>query len=163
MSEGGAWVRLLLSTLQKEGCSKSAALVLAVIADKATEHQSRSAWLKQSEIAASAGVDRRTVRRAVQQLRALGLIETQQQQPGERLRYTLTDAVELSLKSTVATRAAAQRKRAAAAAKQEQRDKRLQEYAEAAGIHTYYPDPELEAKEEALALSLVNRFKEDEL
>lgn len=127
MSEGGAWVRLLLSTLRKEGCSKSAALVLAVIADKATEHDSKSVYLKQGDIAQLAGVDRRTVRRAVQQLRSLGLIVTQQQ-PGERLRYVLTDAVELPLKTTVAARAAAQRKRSAAAARAVEEEREMQEY-----------------------------------
>lgn len=135
----GAWVRLLLSTLKQEGCSKSAALILAVIADKATERESRSVWMKQKEMAELAGVDPRTVRRAVQQLRTLGLIETNQKARGELLCYHLTDAVELPLKREAEIKAAAARKRSAAAAKAAE-----------------------EAEYERNCMALVNRFKEDE-
>lgn len=128
MDKSGAWVRLLLSTLTQEGCSRSAALVLAVIADKATEHESKSAWLRQKEIAAAAGVDPRTVRRAVQQLRALGLIQTDQKARGELLCYHLTDAVELPLKRDTEAKAAAARKRSAAAAKAAEEEREMQEY-----------------------------------
>lgn len=135
---GGAWVRLLLSTLKQEGCSKSSALVLAIIADKATEHENKAVWMRQSEIAELAGCDPRTVRRALQQLQALGLLEVQHL-AGERCRYTLTAAVELPVKTTAATRAAAQRKRAAAAARAEEEERELAEY-----------------------MSCMNRFKEDD-
>lgn len=139
MDKSGAWVRLLLSTLKQEGCSKSAALVLAVIADKATERESRSVWMKQKEVAELAGVDPRTVRRAVQQLRTLGLIETNQKARGELLCYHLTDAVELPLKREAEIKAAAARKRSAAAARATE-----------------------EAEYERDCMALVNRFKEDE-
>ena len=135
----GAWVRLLLSTLKQEGCSKSAALVLAVIADKATERESRSVWMKQKEVAELAGVDPRTVRRAVQQLRTLGLIETNQKARGELLCYHLTDAVELPLKREAEIKAAAARKRSAAAARAAEEEAEMQAY-----------------------MACVNRFKEDE-
>lgn len=138
MSGSGAWVRLLLSTLQQEGCSKSAALVLAVIADKATERESRSIWMKQKEVAELAGIDPRTVRRALQQLQALALIEVQHL-PGERCCYRVTEQVELPQKETAAARAAAQKKRTAAAAKKAEEERRLQAY-----------------------LAPSNRFKEDE-
>lgn len=139
MDKGSPWVRLLLSTLTQEGCSRSAALVLAVIADKATEREDRRAWMRQKEIAAAAGVDPRTVRRAVQQLRALGLIQTDQKGKGELLCYQLTEAVELPVKRDVEVRAAAARKR---------QRKAQQEAEEEARMNSY--------------LELVNRFKCDE-
>lgn len=139
MDKSGAWVRLLLSTLTQEGCSRSAALVLAVIADKATEREDKRAWMRQKEIAAAAGVDPRTVRRAVQQLRTLGLIQTDQKARGELLCYRLTDAVELPLKREAEARAAAARKR---------QRKAQQEAEEEARMNSY--------------LELVNRFPEDE-
>lgn len=143
MDKSGAWVRLLLSTLKQEGCSKSAALVLAVIADKATERESRSVWMKQKEVAELAGVDPRTVRRALQQLQALGLIEVQHI-PGERCRYRITEQVELPLKKDAAARAAAAARTAAARTAQAKRR-------------------EEDAAYEAECMALVNRFKEDKL
>lgn len=139
MDKSGAWVRLLLSTLTQEGCSRTAALVLAIIADKATEREDKRAWMRQKEIAAAAGVDPRTVRRAVQQLRALGLIQTDQKARGELLCYRLTEAVELPLKREAEVRAAAARKR---------QRKARQEAEEEARMNSY--------------LELVNRFPEDE-
>ncbi len=139
MDKSGAWVRLLLSTLTQEGCSRSAALVLAVIADKATEREDKSAWMRQKEIAAAAGVDPRTVRRAVQQLRTLGLIQTDQKVRGELLCYRLTDAVELPLKRDTEAKAAAARKR----------QRKAREEAEERRVMDSY-------------LELVNRFREDE-
>ena len=135
----GAWVRLLLSTLTQEGCSRSAAIVLAVIADKATEREDKRAWMRQKEIAAAAGVDPRTVRRAVQQLRALGLIQTDQKGKGEPLCYQLTEAVELPVKRDVEARAAAARKRQRKAQQEAEEERRMNSY-----------------------LELVNRFKCDE-
>lgn len=139
MDKSGAWVRLLLSTLTQEGCSRTAALVLAIIADKATEREDKRAWMRQKEIAAAAGVDPRTVRRAVQQLRALGLIQTDQKARGELLCYSLTDAVELPLKRDVEVRAAAARKRQRKAREEAEEERRMNSY-----------------------LALVNRFQEDE-
>lgn len=162
MDKCGAWVRLLLSTLTQEGCSRSAALVLAVIADKATEREDKRAWMRQKEIAAAAGVDPRTVRRALQQLRTLGLIETDQKARGELLCYRLTDAVELPVKRDAEVKAAAARKRHAEYKKKAAQAKRLEEYAAAAEIHRYDMGDDIEAQEAALAMSLVNRFREDE-
>lgn len=133
------WVRLLLSTLQQEGCTKSAAVVLAVVADRATDSSARSCRSTQSELAAAAGVDVRTVRRAIQQLEALGLLVVERQN-GERSTYRLTEAVELPAKQRTTEQArAAAKARAAAAARETEVEAKLQAY-----------------------LAAGNRFKEDE-
>lgn len=132
------WVRLLLSTLREEGCTKSAAVVLAVVADRATDSSSRSCKAAQRELAAAAGVDVRTVRRAVEQLERLGLLEVSRQLGGESI-YKLTAAVELPAKQrTTEQQRAAAKARAAAAAKAEQEEAEMQAY-----------------------LACANRFKED--
>lgn len=97
-TQSGAWVRLLLSTLTQEGCTRSAALVLAVIADAATNQGAeRRAELSRAAIARKAGCTTRTVCRSVQQLQALGLIEIEQQ-PGAASCYRLTEQVQLGEK-----------------------------------------------------------------
>lgn len=161
MDKNGAWVRLLLSTLREEGCTKSAAVILAVVADRATESATRSCRASQKELATAAGVDVRTVRRAVEQLERLGLLEVSRQLGGESV-YKLTAAVELPAKQRTTEQ---QRAAAAARAKKAAQAKRLEEYAAAAEIHSremrkYEMGPEIEAQEAALAMSLVNRFKE---
>lgn len=157
MDKNGAWVRLLLSTLREEGCTKSAAVILAVVADRATESATRSCRASQKELAAAAGVDVRTVRRAVEQLERLGLLVVQRVSGGVSV-YKLTAAVELPAKQRTTEQ---QRAAAAARAKKAAQAKRLEEYAAAAGIHRYDMGPEIEAQEAALAMSLVNRFKEE--
>lgn len=156
MDKNGAWVRLLLSTLREEGCTKSAAVILAVVADRATESATRSCRASQKEMAAAAGVDVRTVRRAVEQLERLGLLVVQRVSGGVSV-YKLTAAVELPAKQ----RTTEQQRAAAARAEKAAQAKRLEEYAAAAGIHRYDMGPEIEAQEAALAMSLVNRFKEE--
>lgn len=134
------WVRLLLSTLREEGCTKSAAVLLAVVADRATDSSTRSCRAAQKELAAAAGVDVRTVRRATEQLERLGLIEVERISGSESL-YKLTAAVELPAKkrTTEQQRAAAQARAAAAARARE------------------------EAEYESECMALVNRFKEDDV
>lgn len=137
MSSSKTWVRLLLSTLREEGCTKSAAVILAVVADRATESVTRSCRASQRELAAAAGVDVRTVRRAVEQLERLGLLEVSRQLGGESV-YKLTEAVELPAKQrTTEQQRAAAKARAAAAARAAE-----------------------EAEYERDCMSLVNRFKE---
>lgn len=137
MDKSGAWVRLLLSTLRKEGCTKSAAVVLAVVADQATESATRSCRASQRELAAAAGVDVRTVRRAVEQLERLGLLEVQRISGGVSV-YKLTAAVELPAKQrTTEQQRAAAKARAAKAARAAE-----------------------EAEYERDCMALVNRFKE---
>lgn len=127
--KGKTWVRLLLSTLRKEGCTKSAAVVLAVVADRATDSSSRSCRAAQRELAAAAGVDVRTVRRAVEQLERLGLLEVSRQLGGESV-YKLTAAVELPAKQRTTEQArAAAKARSAAAAREAEIEAKLQAYA----------------------------------
>lgn len=128
-AKGKTWVRLLLSTLRKEGCTKSAAVVLAVVADRATDSSSRSCKAAQRELAAAAGVDVRTVRRAVEQLERLGLLEVSRQLGGESV-YKLTDAVELPAKQRTTEQArAAAKARSKAAAREAEIEAKLQAYA----------------------------------
>jgi DNA-binding HxlR family transcriptional regulator len=94
-TQGGAWVRLLLSTLTQEGCTRSAALVLAVIADAATNPGAeRRTELSRATIARKAGCTTRTVCRSLQQLQALGLIVVEQHD-GCPSCYRLTEQVQL--------------------------------------------------------------------
>lgn len=134
----GAWVRLSLDSLRAVGCSKSAAVLLALIADRATDHDDRSAIMEQGELVRLSGCSRSTVIRGVQQLAALDLIRVEHD-PGRACRYTLTERVELPSKqrTTEESRRRAEQRRAARAA------------------------AERAAAEQAEYLSLVNRFKED--
>lgn len=118
------WVRLLLSTLREEGCTKSAAVLLAVVADRATDSAARSCRASQRELADAAGVDVRTVRRATEQLERLGLLEVSRQLGGVSV-YKLTDAVELPAKKHTTEQ---QHAAAAARSKQAEQAKRLAEY-----------------------------------
>ena len=135
----GAWVRLSLDSLRAVGCSKSAAVILALIADKATDHDNRSTTIEQAELVGLSGCSRRTVIRAVEQLAALDLIRVQHC-PGRASTYTLTERVELPPKQRTTDeqrRRAEQRRAARAEAERRERDQR--EY-----------------------LALVNRFMEDD-
>ena len=129
------WVRLSLDSLREVGCTKSAAVVLALIADRATDAADRSAIIDQRELVELSGCGRRTVIRAVQQLEALELVRVQRT-PGQGSRYALTERVQLPSKKRSTPR------QAAAAAKRRKAD-------------------ELTAKLAAYEAA-ANRFKEDE-
>lgn len=132
MDNSGAWVRLSLDSLRAVGCSKSAAVILALIADKATESTARAARIEQSDLCSLSGCSRRTVIRAVEQLEQLGLLRVQRRQ-GRASVYALTERVELPAKRRTS------KQQQARAAKRQELQQRLQEY-------------------EALS----NRFKEDD-
>lgn len=140
MDKGGAWVRLLLSTLTQEGCTRSAALVLAVIADEATNPGAeRRCKLSRAAIARKAGCTTRTVCRSVQQLQTLGLIEVEQHE-GCPSCYRLTEQVQLPNK---------QNKQMLDSQKPQRRSKRRSmTAAEIAEMQEY--------------LAVANRFKEDD-
>lgn len=135
----GAWVRLSLDSLRAVGCSKSAAVILALIADKATDSDQRRAKIEQAELVQLSGCSRRTVIRAVEQLAALDLIRVRRC-PGRASVYELTERVELPAKQRTTEE---QRRRA-----EQRRAARLQ--------------AEQAAAEQAEYLSLVNRFREDD-
>lgn len=146
-TQSGAWVRLLLSTLTQEGCTRSAALVLAVIADVATNQGAeRRAELSREAIARKAGCTTRTVCRSVQQLQALGLIEVEQHE-GAASCYRLTEQVQLGEKK----KQQQQNKQMLVSQQRQQRrsKRRSMTAAEVAEMQDY--------------LDLANRFKEDEL
>ena len=133
------WVRLSLESLKAVGCTKSAAVILALIADRATDHDDRSAIMEQGELVRLSGCSRSTVIRGVQQLAALDLIRIEHD-PGRACRYTLTERVELPSKQRTteeSRRRAEQRRAARLEAERRERDQR--EY-----------------------LALVNRFMEDD-
>lgn len=130
--KGGAWVRLSLDSLRAVGCSKSAAVILALIADRATESAARAARIEHSDLCSISGCSRRTVIRAVEQLEQLGLLRVQRRQ-GCASVYTLTERVELPAKRRTS------KQQQARAARQQELQQRLAAY-------------------EATA----NRFKEDE-
>lgn len=133
------WVRLSLESLKAVGCTKSAAVILALIADRATDHDDRSAIMEQGELVRLSGCSRSTVIRGVQQLAALDLIRIEHD-PGRACRYTLTERVELPSKqrTTEESRRRSEQRRAARI-EAEQAEERMRGY-----------------------LSLVNRFKEDD-
>lgn len=146
-TQSGAWVRLLLSTLTQEGCTRSAALVLAVIADVATNQGAeRRAELSRAAIARKAGCTTRTVCRSVQQLQALGLIEVEQHE-GAASCYRLTEQVQLGEKK----KQQQQNEQMLVSQQRQQRrsKRRSMTAAEVAEMQDY--------------LSVANRFKEDEL
>ena len=134
-----AWVRLSLDSLRAIGCTKSAAVILALIADRATDHDNRTATIEQAELVALSGCSRRTVIRAVEQLAALDLIRVQHC-PGRASVYALTERVELPPKqrTTEEQRRRAER-RAAARLEAERQEKEKREY-----------------------FALMNRFEEDD-
>ena len=82
-----------LELLQRQGLSKSAAVILGIIIDRCTDQADGCAAINQQEIARAAGYDPRTVRRALIELEALKLIE--HERTGRASRYKLTGCVEL--------------------------------------------------------------------
>ena len=72
-----AWVKLPLELLKRQGVSQKAAVLLSVIIDKCKQDEaSLSAPISSAELCERSGMSRRTVCRALAELRALELIET---------------------------------------------------------------------------------------
>lgn len=135
-----AWVKMPLDALQASGgVSTSAVVVLSLIVDKCAKEHSTSAAVSRGELVELSGASLSTVRRALSELRALGLIESRR--TGRESVYTVTGAVELYPEGTFDGSARSGAQRAARATSK-----------------TTNWD-ELEAAE---YLALVNRFKEDE-
>lgn len=90
-----AWIRQPLSLLRRDGgMSKAAAVLLAVIIDRATDYNPpRPVSADIRALAWAAGYSDRATRSALHELVSLGLIETRR--TGRASVYTLTGAVEL--------------------------------------------------------------------
>lgn len=135
-----AWVKMPLDALQASGgVSTSAVVVLSLIVDKCAKEHSTSAAVSRGELVELSGASLSTVRRALSELRALGLIESRR--TGRESVYTVTGAVELYPEGTFdgSARSGAQRAPRASRAPRPTWD-------------------ELDAEE---YLALVNRFGED--
>jgi DNA-binding transcriptional ArsR family regulator len=74
--ETEAWVKLPLELLKRSGISQRAAVLLSVIIDKCKHKHELSAPISSAELCERSGMSRRTVCRALDELRALELIET---------------------------------------------------------------------------------------
>lgn len=84
-----AWVKLPLELLKREGISKRAAVLLSVIIDRCKHAQELSAEISADELQTRSGISRATVCRALDELRALDLIQTTR--TGRGSVYRLTD------------------------------------------------------------------------
>ena len=93
MSTTKAWIRMPLELLQRDGLSKSAAVVLGVIIDRCTDRPDGCATISRADIAHTAGYSIATVRRALEELFRLDLIE--HARTGRASAYKLTGCVEL--------------------------------------------------------------------
>lgn len=141
MSSMRAWVKMPLDALKASGgVSTSAVVVLSLIVDKCAKEHSTSAAVSRGELVQLSGASLSTVRRALAELRGLGLIESRR--TGRESVYTITGAVELYPEGTFdgSARSGAQRSTRAARAAATSWD-------------------ELDAAE---YLALVNRFAADE-
>ena len=123
-----------LELLQRQGLSKSAAVILGVIIDRCTDQLDGCAQINQKDMATTSGYDPRTVRRALIELEALELIE--HERTGRASRYKLTGCVELLPPKQRGTRK--QQERAEREAQERETREMLEEYT-----------------------ALANRFKED--
>lgn len=92
-SSAKAWIRMPLELLQREGLSKSAAIVLGIIIDRCTDRPDGCATISRADIAREAGYSRATVWRALDELERLELIE--HARTGRASAYKLTGCVEL--------------------------------------------------------------------
>lgn len=88
-----AWIRMPLELLQRDGLSKSAAVVLGIIIDRCTDRPDGCAIISRADIAHTAGYSLATVRRALDELERLDLIE--HARTGRASAYKLTGCVEL--------------------------------------------------------------------
>lgn len=102
-----AWIRMPLELLQRQGLSKSAAIVLGVVIDRCTDQLDGSAIISHADIAKTSGYDPRTVRRALIELERLELIE--HDRTGRASRFRLTGCVELLPPKQRGTRKAQER------------------------------------------------------
>ena len=83
-----AWVKLPLELLKRNGISRQAAVLLAVIIDECKHKSDLSAPIRADTLTAKSSMSRRTVFRTLAELRELGLIEVQR--TGRTSIYTLT-------------------------------------------------------------------------
>ena len=120
-----AWIRMPLELLQRQGLSKSAAIVLGVIIDRCTDTPSGSASMSLQDLARTSGYSLSTVKRSLIELEALELI--QHDRTGRSSAYTLTGCVELLPPKQRGTRKAQARSEREAAQLAAQRQ--LDEYA----------------------------------
>lgn len=133
-----AWIRQPLSLLCKEGgLSKPAAIVLAIVIDRATDTDPpQPVQLQQDTIAWQSGYAPRTVRAALAELIKRKLLA--RQRTGRGSIYTLTGAVELLPPKREAQNKSARASHARRSARQYVSDELMHEYE-----------------------SVVNRFKDD--
>lgn len=122
-----------LELLQRQGLSKSAAVILGVIIDRCTDTPTGSAVISLQELARTSGYSRSTAKRALVELETLKLI--QHGRTGRASAYRLTGSVELLPPKQRGTRRAQERSATEAAKLREELE--MQEY-----------------------LSVTNRFKE---
>lgn len=138
-----AWVKMPVELLKRSGISQRAAVLLSIIIDKCKKSATLSAPIGAAELVERSGMSRRTVCRALDELRALELIETDR--TGRASTYRLTPGcVELCPKAVKDDHPA---ERPAPRARAARSSRRGSSSATAT---------------EAEYLSLVNRFKEDE-
>lgn len=83
-----AWVKLPVELLKRQGISKAAAVTLAAIIDKCKHQATLSAPIDAAELMQRTGYSRRTLFRALDELKALALIESKR--TGRASVYTLT-------------------------------------------------------------------------
>lgn len=139
-----AWVKLPLELLKREGVSKRAAVLLSVIIDRCKHGQDLSATISADELQTRSGMSRATVCRALDELRALSLIQTTR--TGRGSVYKLTEGcVELCPKAVKDDHPAAEQPRKSSRSSSRSRTQ--------SGSTTGYMSE---------YLSLVNRFKDDD-
>ena len=83
-----AWVKLPVELLKRQGISKATAVTLAAIIDKCKHQATLSAPIDATELTQRTGYSRRTLFRALDELKALALIEINR--TGRASMYTLT-------------------------------------------------------------------------
>lgn len=90
-----AWVRMPLDALRaSEGLTKGAVVVLSIIVDEcAKKHTTEGVELSAATIGERGSLSLATIKRAIQQLEAVGLIV--HERTGRASRWTLTRAVEM--------------------------------------------------------------------
>jgi DNA-binding transcriptional regulator PaaX len=87
------WIRLPIDLLQRKGIKMSAAIILSAIIDRCTDTTTGTATIAQSYLAKETGCTTRTVRNAIAELEALGLIE--HKRTGRASVYRLTGCADL--------------------------------------------------------------------
>ena len=115
-----AWIRMPLELLQRQGLSKSAAIVLGIIIDRCTDAPTASATISRQDIVKTSGYSLSTVKRSIIELEALELIR--HNRTGRASTFTLTGCVELLPPKQRTTRRAIERSEC------EQADREMEEY-----------------------------------